>query len=236
MRVRVLFFATLRERTGLREDELDLPEGALVADLRDAVAKRHPDAARALPTALAAVNREFAFPEEELHEGDEVALFPPVSGGRGAQRTLIRLTRETFDMNAILTELVSPTAGAACMFTGIVRRHTERGVERETEHLEYEAYAEMAEGKLEQIAGEIRERWPSVEGIALVQRLGHIDPGVPSVLVACTAPHRDSGVFDAARYGIDRLKQIVPIWKKEVGPTGEVWVEGGYTPKEGDKR
>jgi molybdopterin converting factor subunit 1 len=236
MRIRVLFFATLRERTGLREDELDLPEGARVADLRDAVAKRHPDAARALPTALAAVNREFAFPQEELHEGDEVALFPPVSGGQGTQMTLIRLTRDTFDMNAILAELVTPTAGAACMFTGIVRRRTQRGVRRETEYLEYEAYVEMAKGKLAQIAGEIRERWPTVEGIALVQRLGHIDPGVPSVLVACTAPHRDSGVFDAARYGIDRLKQIVPIWKKEIGPTGEVWVEGDYAPTEGDKR
>lgn len=236
MRIRVLFFATLRDRTGLREETLDLAQGVTVADLRDVVAERHPGAAPALPSALASVNREFAFPEETLHDGDEVALFPPVSGGGGQEKTLIRLTRESFDMNAVLAELVSPAAGAACMFTGVVRQHTERGEPRETEYLEYEAYAEMARAKLDQIAGEIRERWSSVEGIALVQRLGHIDPGVPSVLVACTAPHRDSGVFEAARYGIDRLKQIVPIWKKEIGSAGEVWVEGTYTPTEGDKR
>jgi molybdopterin converting factor subunit 1 len=236
MRIRVLFFATLRDRTGLREDALDLPEGATVADLRDSVAEKHPGAAPALPTALASVNQEFAFPEEELHEGDEVALFPPVSGGSGGGGTIIRLTRKPFDMNAVLEQLVSPTAGAVCMFTGVVRRQTERGERRETEYLEYEAYAEMAEAKLEQIGQEIREQWPAVEGIALIQRLGHIDPGAPSVLVACTAPHRDSGVFEAARYGIDRLKQIVPIWKKEVGSIGQVWVEGDYKPTEGDKR
>jgi molybdopterin synthase catalytic subunit len=92
----------------------------------------------------------------------------------------------------------------------------------------------MAEEKLQQIADEIKDQWPSVEGLAIVQRVGHIDPGVPSVLVACTAAHRDTGVFEAARFGIDRLKEIVPIWKKEVGPDGEYWVEGEYNPDKDD--
>jgi molybdopterin synthase catalytic subunit len=236
MEIRVLFFATLRDRTGLREETLIMPAGSTVSDLRETIAARHPDAAPSMPTTLVSVNREYAFSEEELHDGDEVALFPPVSGGDGGGRTIVRLTREALDMNAALKELVSPTSGAACLFTGVVRRHTERDEPRDTDYLEYEAYPQMAEDKLLQLAAEIRERWPAVEGIALIQRVGHIDPGVPSVLVACTAPHRDSGVFEAARYGIDRLKQVVPIWKKEVGPEGEVWVEGDYIPDDGDKR
>ena len=86
-----------------------------------------------------------------------------------------------------------------------------------------------------QVADEIRERWPSVEGIAIVQRIGPLDPGTPTVLIACSAGHRDTGVFEAARYGIDRLKEIVPVWKKEIGPNGEEWVEGHYTPDDADR-
>jgi molybdopterin synthase catalytic subunit len=92
----------------------------------------------------------------------------------------------------------------------------------------------MAEAKMRQVADEIRQRWPQVEGIAIVQRVGKLLPGTPTVLVACSAAHRDTGVFEAARYGIDRLKEIVPIWKKEVGPGGEEWVEGSYVPVKGD--
>ncbi len=87
---------------------------------------------------------------------------------------------------------------------------------------------------MHQVAEEIRQRWPEVEGIAIVQRVGTMQPGTPTVLIACTAAHRDTGVFEAARYGIDRLKEIVPIWKKEVGPEGEEWVEGNYIPGSGD--
>ncbi len=89
---------------------------------------------------------------------------------------------------------------------------------------------------MQQVADEIRERWPIVEGIVLVQRIGRLEPGTPTILIACSAAHRDTGVFDAARYGIDRLKEIVPIWKKEVGPNGQEWVEGDYLPNEQDKR
>ena len=85
------------------------------------------------------------------------------------------------------------------------------------------------------MADEIRARWPTVEGIAIVQRIGRLDPGTPTVLIACSAAHRDTGVFEAARYGIDRLKEIVPVWKKETGPNGREWVEGEYVPDEKDK-
>jgi len=113
----------------------------------------------------------------------------------------------------------------------MVRGETKRGDAHETVYLEYEAYVPMAEAKMKQVADEIREKWPTVEGIAIVQRIGKLYPKAPTVLIACTAAHRDTGVFEAARYGIDRLKEIVPVWKKEVGPDGEEWVEGDYRPK-----
>jgi len=87
---------------------------------------------------------------------------------------------------------------------------------------------------MRQVADEMRQRWPLVEGVAIVQRLGHLEPGTPTILVACTAAHRNQGIFEAARYGIDRVKEIVPVWKKEVGARGEYWVEGDYLPKKGE--
>jgi molybdopterin synthase catalytic subunit len=116
----------------------------------------------------------------------------------------------------------------------MVRGVTSRDDPHETEYLEYEAYIDMAREKISQVADEIWERWPAVEGIAIVQRIGRLKAGTPTVIIACSAGHRDSGVFEASRYGIDRLKQIVPIWKKEIGPDGEVWIEGNYFPKIGE--
>ena len=234
MQVRVLYFATLRQRLGITEEMLDLDEAATVADLKAAIARFHPQVESSLKTAVVSVNREFAFPEERLHGADEVALFPPVSGG-DTSPTHLRVTDEVLDFNALLSSIILPTTGAACVFSGMVRARTEGGHLPETEHLEYEAYTGMAEEKMRQVADEIRRRWPRVEGIAIVQRIGRLDVGTPTVIVACSAAHRDSGVFEAARYGIDRLKEIVPIWKKEVGPGGEVWVEGDYRPQPGDR-
>jgi molybdopterin synthase catalytic subunit len=149
---------------------------------------------------------------------------------------VFRLTHEPLDLDELLGSVTLPTSGAACVFSGLVRAETRRGEMRNTEYLEYEAYEPMAREKMEQVAREIRDRWPRVEGVAIVQRLGHLDPGTPTVLIACTAAHRDEGVFEAARYGIDRLKQIVPIWKKEVGSGGEAWVEGDYRPAPADRQ
>jgi molybdopterin synthase catalytic subunit len=148
--------------------------------------------------------------------------------------TWLSITDSEIDINDLLARITLDSSGASAIFAGMVRRDTRRGKAHRTEYLEYEAYVAMAEEKLKQVADEIRDRWPTVEGIAIVQRIGRLYPGTLTVLVACTAAHRDTGVFDAARYGIDRLKEIVPVWKKEVGPGGEEWVEGNYLPKPGE--
>ena len=148
--------------------------------------------------------------------------------------TIFTITEEEIDLNALLAQITLDATGAAAIFTGMVRGVTSRDDPHETIYLEYEAYTPMAEAKMKQVAEEIRTRWPSVEGIAIVQRVGRLYPRTPTVLIACTAAHRDTGVFEAARYGIDRLKEIVPVWKKEVGPNGEEWVEGDFIPKPGE--
>jgi molybdopterin synthase catalytic subunit len=148
--------------------------------------------------------------------------------------TIFSITEDEIDLNDLLARITLPSTGAAAIFAGMVRGQTSRGEPHETEYLEYEAYVPMAEEKMKQVAEEIRARWPIVEGIAIVQRIGKLYPKTPTVLIACTAAHRDTGVFEAAHYGIDRLKEIVPIWKKEVSPGGEYWVEGDYFPKAGE--
>jgi MoaE-MoaD fusion protein len=144
------------------------------------------------------------------------------------------ITEDEIDLNALLNAITLTSTGAAAIFTGMVRGLTTRDDPHETTYLEYEAYKPMAEAKMVQVADEIRAKWPVVEGIAIVQRVGKLYPRTPTVLIACTAAHRDTGVFDAARYGIDRLKEIVPVWKKEFKPDGEEWVEGQYHPKPGE--
>lgn len=148
--------------------------------------------------------------------------------------TVIAITEDEIDLNDLIAQVTLDSTGAAAIFTGMVRGVTSRDNPHETVYLEYKSYKPMAEAKINQVAEEIRSRWPTVEGIAIIQRVGRLYPRTPTVLIACTAPHRDTGVFDAARYGIDRLKEIVPIWKKEVSPTGKSWVEGDYVPKPGE--
>ncbi len=148
--------------------------------------------------------------------------------------THVEITENEIDLNELVAKITLQSTGAAAIFTGMVRGITSRDNPHETDFLEYESYKPMAEEKMMQVAEEIRSRWPTVEGIAIVQRVGRLYPRTPTVLIACTAAHRDTGVFDAARYGIDRLKEIVPVWKKEVSPSGEIWVEGDYFPKPGE--
>jgi molybdopterin synthase catalytic subunit len=148
--------------------------------------------------------------------------------------TVVAITEDEIDLNDLLARVTLDSTGAAAIFTGMVRGVTSRDNPHETVYLEYESYKPMAEAKMNQVAEEIRSRWPTVEGIAIIQRVGRLYPRTPTVLIACTAAHRDTGVFDAARYGIDRLKEIVPVWKKEVSPTGETWIEGDYFPKPGE--
>lgn len=150
--------------------------------------------------------------------------------GKQQYPTIIEITNEEIDIQETIKKITLPSTGAACFFSGLVRAITPREHNRITDYLEYEAYETMAEQKMYQITDEIRKQYPTIQGIAIIHRIGTLYPETPSVLIACTAPHRDTGVFEGTRYGIDRLKQIVPIWKKEVGPDGEEWIEGDYTP------
>ena len=230
MHLVVRLFATLRDRAKTNQVVVELADDATVGALRDQVAADYPALAAALPTCLVAVNREFAFADTPLHPGDEVALFPPVSGGADWP-TITRITPDALDVNQVVHSLTLPTTGAVVAFTGTVRGSEQ---DRKVVRLFYEAYAPMAETKLRQVAGEMRAKFPAVEGIALIQRVGMLAAGEPTILVAVSSPHRDQGCFEAARYGIDRIKEIVPVWKKEIGPNGEEWIEGHYTPKAGD--
>jgi len=231
--IKVLLFASLKERAGVNSIILELPDDASVRDLKLSLAGKYPNLAPALDSALVSLNREFAFDEDLIPASAEAALFPPVSGG-SEYPTIFKITEAALDLNDLIAQITLPTTGAACLFTGMVRGVTSRDDPHETLYLEYEAYRPMAEAKMRQVAEEIRARWDSVEGIAIIQRIGRLDPGTPTVLIACTAAHRNTGVFDAARYGIDRLKEIVPVWKKEVGPQGQSWVEGTYRPQSGE--
>lgn len=230
----LLFFAILRDQVGQARMEWEFPTGLRVAELKLQLEVKYSQAAPALKRCLVSINREFAFDEDAIPDGAEVGFFPPVSGG-GEAHTIISVTNDLIDLNNLLSQITTPRNGAACIFTGMVRGITERGDPHQTDVLYYEAYIPMAEEKMRQVAAEIRQRWPEVEGIALVQRTGRLEPTTPTVMIACTAAHRDTGVFEAARYGIDRLKEIVPVWKKEIGPGGEEWVEGTYHPTEEDR-
>jgi molybdopterin converting factor subunit 1 len=226
----ILFFASLKEKAGISRITLELPDSVRVTDLKTVLFETYPALRASARTILVAVNHQYMADDDMIPDGAEVALFPPVSGGNGFP-TYLRITSEELDLNELLAEITSITTGAACVFTGMVRGKTTRGQSHDTLNLIYEAYTSMAEEKMRQVADEIRSRWPDVEGISMVQRIGRMAPMTPTVVIACTASHRDTGVFEAARYGIDRLKEIVPIWKKEIGPNGETWIEGDFIPR-----
>lgn len=147
-----------------------------------------------------------------------------------------RLAPEPLDLDALIAEITVPETGAICVFSGMVRGETHRdGYQGATQRLEYEAYEPMAVAKMRQVAREIRERWPLVQGIAVVQRVGALEVGQNTILIVCASAHRDQGCFEGARYGIDRLKEIVPVWKKDIRPDGDGWIEGHYQPNAADR-
>ena len=165
---------------------------------------------------LYAVNREYAERDRELRDGDEVALIPPVSGGA------FRVTEEPLSLEAVVAEVADERAGGIATFTGTVRRQS-RG--REVTHLEYEAYAEMAEDVMEKLAAELQGRH-ELCAVAIHHRVGRLEIGEASVVIAVSAPHRQAAL-DACREAIDTLKETVPLWKKEVYEGGEEWIGRG---------
>jgi len=228
MRVRVLFFGRLKEIVGHAEEEAEVSDGARVEDLFLRFGRRHPEFAEFRGSAVAAVNQQFAEWRTPLSAGDEVAFLPPVSGGDapGAAAEFCELVRTPIRTAEIVAQLKAPEDGAACVFEGIVRNHS---AGRATLYLEYFAYEPMALAKMSEIAAEMLRKF-AVRRVALVHRLGRLEIGETSVLIAVCSAHRVAA-FDACRFGIDTLKKIVPIWKKEYFQDGAVWAEG-VTPTE----
>jgi molybdopterin synthase catalytic subunit len=222
MKLDVLYFAVLRERIQLDHETVELPAGASVRDARAALAVRHPSVAALLPGVQFAVNRAVAADAQALADGDELALLPPVAGGSAPDP--IRISAEPVTVAAAIEAVVGNDlggdAGAVVTFAGIVRRrgHHLPDVVR----LEYEAYREMAEAVLGEIAVEIEREWPGVR-VAIHHRTGALAVGELAVVIAAAAEHR-APAFEACRTAIDRLKLRAPIWKKEIGESGEAWV------------
>ncbi len=215
--VTVLYFAAAREKAGLPRESLVLEEAApTVASLLARLVERHPALGPLLPYLRVAVDQRFAEASEPLAAGAEVALIPPVAGGSGG---LFRLLDEPLQLEQVVAAVGGHSRGGLVTFTGVVRDQT-RG--RRVLGLTYEAYAPMAEKKLAEIAAEAREKWPGV-ALAILHRQGALLPGEAAVMIAASAPHRKEA-FRACEYAIDRLKEDVPIWKKELFEDGEVWV------------
>jgi molybdopterin converting factor subunit 1 len=211
VRVAVRLFAGLRERAGVSERELDLPDGATVAELWPALGLGDEPAGL-----LYAVNKAYSERERELADGDEIALIPPVSGGA------FRLSEAPLSLDGAVDEVRDERAGAIATFLGTTRVHS-RG--RTVTYLEYEAYEGMAEAEMERLAAELTGRY-DLSAIAIHHRIGRVDIGETSVVIAVSAPHRQAALA-ACRDAIDTLKQTVPLWKKEVYEGGEEWIGRG---------
>jgi molybdopterin synthase catalytic subunit len=237
MQVNVLFFGVLKDLAGMAGERLDLPEGAEVEDLLTHYEKRLPQLRQWRGVMALSVNHEYAGTDARLHAGDEVALLPPVSGGASdrsnqpggeALRTEhAAIVRERIDTSAILERIKKPEDGAAAVFEGVVRNNT-RG--RQTLYLDYQAYEEMALKQMEALAQQALEQF-AVREVALVHRLGRLEIGETSVLIAVASAHRGPA-FEACRWLIDTLKKTVPIWKKEYFVDGAVWADGEPFPSE----
>lgn len=231
MRVTLLAFGMLRDLLGRTPAELDLPPGSTVRDLLRVCYAGDPKNAVPWSSIAVAVNREYASVAHVLADGDEVALLPPVSGGSGEPSapaaTHVALTADRLSSSAIAEPLKRGEDGALVVFDGVVRNHT-RG--RRTLYLFYEAYPEMALARMKQLAAEALQRF-SVRDVAVVHRLGRLEVGETSVVIAVASAHR-AAAFDACRWLIDTLKQTVPIWKKEFFEDGAVWAQGDPFPPE----
>ncbi|WP_426452011.1 molybdenum cofactor biosynthesis protein [Paenibacillus sp. S-38] len=216
MKLKLLLFAGLAESLGSPVLELDIaPAGIRPGELKSLLAELYPQAASQLGTAFVAVNQAYADDSVLILPGDEAALIPPVSGGE-ASRMII--TRSAVSVEEVTSKVLHPHHGAALSFIGTTREFTHG---QRTTLLEYEAYEPMALKTMEQIGGEIEDRWPGTL-CAITHRLGSVPIGEISVVIAVSSPHRDAS-YEASRYAIERLKQIVPIWKKEIWEDGSEW-------------
>ena len=221
VKIQVRLFAGLSDVLGERHVTLELSDGATVADLRGQLSSRYPAVIPHLPSAVCAVDEEYVGPDHRLREGDDVALIPPVSGG-SEDAGLFAITREPLEPQRLAEAVRRDESGAVAVFSGVARNHSEG---RSVIALEFDAYHEMAARKLREVADEVRSRWP-VTGIAIHHRIGRLAIGEASLVVAVSSAHRREA-FEACRHAVDRVKQTVPIWKREIWEDGEgAWVAG----------
>ena len=228
--IRVLFFGAIRDVVGAREDSLEMPPGSNLGSVFEHYAVRFPKLRDLAASTVLALNQQFSNPAAPVADGDEVAFLPPVSGGSQYTQHIadpaghfFAITREPIDGTAIAHQLLRGEDGAFVNFEGVSRNNTKG---RATRFLEYECYEPMAVKIMAQIGREIAAAHP-IGHIAMVHRLGKLEISETSVAVVVTAPHRKPA-FDAALEGINRLKKLVPVWKKEYFVDGEVWVDGEW--------
>jgi len=217
IRIHLLAFGSLRE--AISQGEVELDSGTTIATFLSTLRAD----SRALACAAIAVNQTYAHRATELHDGDEVAILPPVSGGHDA----VSLTRNPINSVKTLEKIKADPDGAVVVFDGIVRNNT-RG--RQTLYLDYEAYEEMALKQMQALRQQAMEQY-KVREINIIHRLGRIEIGETSVLIVVASAHRGAA-FDACRWVIDTLKKTVPIWKKEHFVDGAVWSDGEPFPEE----
>ena len=226
MHVTVLFFAGARERAGIGRVEVELePDSSLGDAIERALASVGRDGVLSSNVMLAR-NGVYVDRSDQLKDGDEVAVIPPVSGGSDSDEVAasrVWVTDDEIEADQVVELVGSDRDGAVVVFHGITRDHNEG---RSVLHLEYEAYSPMAENVMHQIIGEMKEKWDIGE-VAVCHRTGRVDIGETSMVLAVSAAHRRPA-FESALYFIDRLKEVVPIWKKEYFEGGEVWI--GETP------
>jgi len=235
MQVRVLFFGVLKDLAGQAADSLSLPEPATLRDVLDHYEARIPELRRLSSSIAMSINQHYAAPESKLQPEDEVALLPPVSGGgrdaaldeRAGHAPCVAIIHEKIDTAALLKKIQCPADGARIIFEGVVRDNS-RG--RRTLFLDYEAYEEMALKQMNGLVEQALSRFP-IRAVLMVHRVGRLEIGEASVVIMVASPHR-AAAFDAGRWLIDRLKQTVPIWKKEYFEDGAVWADGEPFPPE----
>jgi MoaE-MoaD fusion protein len=226
VQVRVLFFGLLTDVIGRRSDTVSLPQGSTVRELLAHYQSNFPRLNGLISSLAVSINQSYAPLNSALHEGDEVALLPPVSGG-AREMPCVKIVRERIVPHDIVPKLERPEDGAVVIFDGIVRNHS-RG--RATLYLDYDAYEEMALKQMRSLADEALSKF-AVRNVALVHRLGRLEIGESSVFIAVFSAHR-AAAFDACRWLIDTLKKTVPIWKKEFFEDGAVWADGEPFPPE----
>jgi molybdopterin synthase catalytic subunit len=233
--VKVLFFGAARDAVGQNVIDLTLSSPANAASAFEQLLATYPDLRRFGRSLFLAVNQEYASPDQLIGQGDELALFPPVSGGSGATQAengskqfandFFELTTNRIDVGKVARRVVLPECGATVTLDGYAREWTKG---RKTLHLVYEAYPPMALSEMERLGNQAHERF-EIAHIGIVHRTGKLEIGDTSVVIAVSAPHRRAA-FEACEWAIQELKRTVPIWKKEVFENGEVWVEGEFAP------